>query len=226
MNKTKLIFCVMFLLMSSKISAQSVIDVSVGASLQDRFLTNVAYRYAKNDKFRIGLEAQLGSVKYRLIDAKPFTAGNVTHIGIPFTLRMNQKDQIRMDFYAKPGIRLQGKSNTNGSDSATSSTAFSFDGGLLLTVLLNKKSNLQSGVTFPLYYQINPSPIFENIFPGLLNFGGNYIATKKLSVFAKSAFGGALGGSGDTQKFGWSIQTGVRFTIGKTPATNFVEPSF
>jgi hypothetical protein len=228
MKKATILFYAMFLLFGGKISAQSMIDASIGTSHQDNFFTNIAYRYSVSDKFRIGVEAQIGAIQYRLVEAKPIKAGTATNIGIPLTVRMYQKSKIRMDFYAKPGIRLQSApSFDNGKkDSTVSSTAFSFDGGLLLTAKLSNKFNLQSGVTFPLIYQINPSTIFENIYPGFLNFGGNYSATEKLTLFAKTGFGSALGGSGDTQKFGWNIQMGIRFSIGERATNNFVEPSF
>jgi hypothetical protein len=228
MKKKNLIFYAMFLLLGSKISAQSMIDISAGTSHQDNFFTNIAYRYSVSDKFRIGVESQIGSVQYRLVEAKPIKAGSATNIGIPLTVRMYQKSKIRMDFYAKPGIRLQSApSFDNGKkDSAVNSTAISFDGGLLLTAKLSDKFNLQSGVNFPLFYEVNPSAIFENIYPGVLNFGGNYSISNKSSVFAKTAFGSALGGSGDTQKFGWTIQAGMRFSLGQKVTNNFVEPSF
>jgi hypothetical protein len=229
MKKNRIILFAMFLLLGSKISAQSMLDVSVGSSHQDHFFTNAAYRYTISDRFRIGIEAQFGSTKYRMIEAKPIVNGSATTIGVPLTLRVSQKDKLRIDLYAKPGIRLHASpaaDKNNILDSAKKSTAFSFDGGLVITAKLSDKLNFQSGVTFPLFFQVSPSPIFENIYPGLLHFGANYAATEKFTIFAKTAFGAALGGSGDTQKFGWSIQTGLRYALGQKPENNFVEPSF
>jgi hypothetical protein len=229
MKKLLQLFLAIFLLLGGKITAQSMVDVSVGNSHQDKFFTNLAYRYAVSDKFRIGMEFQYGAPKYRLIEAKPIREGYAATIGVPLTLRLYDKEQIRLDLYAKPGLRFQGVLDPDKNDirdSILNSTAFSFEAGLLVTAKLSEKLNLQSGVTFPLFYQIKPSAIFENIYPGLLHFGVNYMATEKSTVFVKTAFGGALGGNGDTQKFGWSLQGGVRFTIGEKTNANFVEPSF
>jgi hypothetical protein len=223
------IFLISNLICSLQINAQSMLDVSVGTSHQDNFFTNVAFRKQVSEKFRIGLEAQYGAAKYRLIEAKPITEGYSTTIGVPLTLRMKEKDQIRLDFYAKPGLRFQGVIDPDKNDirdSLLTSTAISFDAGLLLTVKVSETLNFQSGVTFPLFYQIRPSAIFENIYPGLLHFGGNYKIGEKSTFFAKTAFGAALGGGGDTQKFGWSLQGGVRFSFGKEVTPSFVEPSF
>jgi hypothetical protein len=229
MKKLLPIFFAMFLLLNSKISAQSMIDVSVGTSHQDNFFTNLAYRYAVSDKFRIGAEFQYGTPKYRLIEAKPIREGYAATFAVPLTLRMYEKDQIRMDFYAKAGLRFQGVLDPDKNDirdSTLTSTALNFEAGLLLTVKVNEKLNLQSGVTFPVFYQFSPSAIFENVYPGMLHLGGNYMISEKSTVFVKTAFGAALGGSGDTQKFGWSHQIGVRFNLGERPNSNFVEPSF
>jgi hypothetical protein len=212
-----------------KVSGQSMLDVSVGTSLQDNFFTTAAYRYQVSDKFRIGLEAQFGSTQYRLMQAKAVTRGNASTFSVPLTLRLYEKEQLRLDFYTKVGMRFQSLSEPTAkevTDSLDKSTAFVFEGGLLVTVKLSEKLNLQSGVTFPVAFQTSPSAIFENVYPGMLHLGFNYKTTEKSTIFAKSLVGGSVGGSGDTQKLGWSLQGGVRFNFGQKTTPTFVEPTF
>lgn len=223
------VLAMVMLAFTQQVSAQSMLDVSVGTSHQDNFFTNVAYRCQVSDKFRIGLEAQYGTPKYRFVDAKPIREGHSGTISVPLTLRLYEKERIRLDLYTKAGLRFQGvldpdKNDTR--DSILSSTAFVFEPGLLVTVQLSEKLNLQSGVTFPAIFQISPSALFENVYPGLLHLGINHKSSDKRIVFAKALFGGATGANGDSQKFGWSLQAGIRFNIGKRPTPSFVEPTF
>lgn len=223
------VWVILTLILTAKLSAQSMVDLSVGTSHQDNFFANFAYRYHVSNKFRVGIEGQYGAAKYRFIGAKPISTGYATSLGLPFTIRLAEKEQIRLDLYAKPGIRFQGvldPDNNDERDSVLNSTAFSFETGLLVTVQLTEKVNFQSGVTFPLFLQTRPSSLFENIYPGLIHFGGNYLVSAKSMVFVKTAFGPAVGGDGDTQKFGWSLQGGIRYILGEKPMPTFVEPSF
>jgi hypothetical protein len=219
----------MALFFDQQVSAQSMFDVSVGTSHQDNFFTNIAYRYQVSDKFRIGFEAQYGAPKYRFVEAKPIREGYSGMISVPLTLRLYEKEQIRLDFYTKVGMRFQGildPDKNDKRDSILNSTAFAFEPGLLVTVMVNEKLNFQSGITFPVLFQTSPSSIFENVYPGMIHLGVNYKLSEKRTVFAKTLFGGATGGDGDTQKFGWSLQAGFRFNFGQKPSSSFVEPSF
>jgi hypothetical protein len=230
-NKTVSIsaLAIVVLFCTQQVSAQSMLDVSVGTSHQDNFFTNLAYRYQVSDKFRIGFEAQYGAPKYRFVEAKPIREGYSGTVSVPLTLRLYEKEQIRLDFYSKVGMRFQGildPDKNDKRDSILNSTAFAFEPGLLVTVMLNEKVNFQSGVTFPVLFQTSPSSIFENVYPGMIHLGLNYKSSEKRIVFAKALFGGATGGDGDTQKFGWSLQAGFRFNFGQKPSSSFVEPSF
>jgi hypothetical protein len=217
------------LLFADRIAAQSMVDISVGTSHQDNFFTNIAYRYQVSEKFRIGFEAQYGAPKYRFVEAKPIREGYSGTISIPLTLRLYEKEQIRLDFYTKVGMRFQGildPDKNDKRDSILNSTAFAFEPGLLVTVMVNEKLNFQSGITFPVLFQTSPSSIFENVYPGMIHLGVNYKSSEKRTVFVKTLFGGATGGDGDTQKFGWSLQAGLRFNFGQKSSSSFVEPSF
>jgi hypothetical protein len=54
------------------------------------------------------------------------------------------------------------------------------------------------------------------------------LASPKTIVFIKGITGPAFGASGDTYKYIWSAQAGVRFALGKNPTTKslLLEPSF
>jgi hypothetical protein len=217
------------LLFADRMAAQSMVDISVGTSHQDNFFTNIAYRYQVSEKFRIGFEAQYGAPKYRFVEAKPIREGYSGTVSVPLTLRLYEKEQIRLDFYTKVGMRFQGildPDKNDKRDSILNSTAFAFEPGLLVTVMVNEKLNFQSGITFPVLFQTSPSSIFENVYPGMIHLGVNYKSSEKRTVFVKTLFGGATGGDGDTQKFGWSLQAGLRFNFGQKPSSSFVEPSF
>jgi hypothetical protein len=209
--------------------SQSMLDVSIGTSHQDNFFANVAFRKQVSPKFRIGLEAQYGAVKYRLIEAKPIREGYAATVSIPLTVRLYEKERIRLDFYAKPGVRFQGVLDPDKNDirdSLLTSTAFAFDPALLVTIKVNEKFNFQSGVSFPVFFQFNPSAIFENVYIGMLHLGLNYNTSNKSTLFIKTSFGPAAGGDGDTQKFGKAIQAGIRYNLGNKTAPSFIEPSF
>jgi hypothetical protein len=227
--KKFIVMVVISTIFSTQFFAQSMLDVSVGASHQDVFFANFAFRKQISERFRIGLEAQYGTPKYRLIEAKPIREGYAGTISIPLTLRLYEKERIRLDLYAKPGVRLQGVLDPDKNDirdSLLTSTAFAFEPALLVTAKLSEKLNFQSGISFPLFFQFSPSAIFENVYPGLIHLGANYKISAKSILFLKTAFGPAVGGGGDTQKFGKSAQIGIRFNLGANAAPSFVEPSF
>jgi hypothetical protein len=217
------------LLYGSGAVAQSMLDLSIGTSNADQAFLNIAYRKAKNDKLRYGLEAQFASVSYRLIDAKTISKGTAISFGIPITIRMYQKDKLRLDFYTKAGMRLL---NTDEKEQGTtiekgrSSSAFTIEPGLLVTASITEKFNFQSGLTVPTIFQVSPTSFLENVYPLLVHVGVNKQLGENKILFLKAAFGPATGGNGDTQKFHQSIQAGVRLNFNNDKTPNFVEPSF
>jgi len=230
MKQVFFVFSVLLALLSAnKTAAQSVWDVSVGSSTQDRFSANVAYRYQVNDKFRIGLEVQYGAPRYRFVDAKPIREGYSTAFSVPLTLRLYEKDQIRLDFFARTGLRFQGildPDQNDERDSVLSATAALIEPGLLVTILASEKVHFQSGVTFPMAFQISPSSLFESAHVPLIYAGLNVKTSERCHVFLKAMTGAAFGGNGDTYKFSWSVQSGMRFAFGSRTAAALIEPTF
>jgi hypothetical protein len=218
-----------FSLISGSVAAQNFIDLSVGISNQDRFATQIAIRRQVSTRLRVGIEGQFGSPRYRFIDAKPITSGYFTQVSLPTSLRLYESSPMRLDFFAKPGLRFQGvidPDENDTQDSVLTSTAATIDLGLLATVMVSEKFHFQGGITFPTAFQLSPSTLFENNTTAL---HGNlsYQLRPNSIFFVKTQMGGAFGADGDSQKFLWTVQTGLRFVLGKSPRGNplILEPT-
>lgn len=212
-------------------NAQSLIDIGAGASTLDNYYTNLAYRHQIKDNFRLGFEIQYGSPKYRFVEAVPFEKGYVWSLSAPLSFKIAEQDRIRLDGFVRPGFRFQGitdPDNNGIEDSLLNSRAVLFEAGLLVNIALTEKLNLSSGVLLPAAFEITPSSLFE--YMGTPNFTGglSYQASAKTIVFIKGITGPAFGANGDTYKYFWSAQAGVRFAFGKNPTTKslIIEPSF
>lgn len=219
------------ILSNQNMLAQSFIDIGMGASTQDNYFSNISYRQQVSNNFRIGIEAQVSSAKYRFIDAKLFEDGYATTFHIPLTFKITEQDRIRLDGYVRPGVRFQGvldPDNNDTKDSTLNSTAVLFDAGLVVNIKLTEKLNLNSGVSFPTGFQIAPNTLFEYL--GAANFHGglSYTASTRTIVFVKGLTGPAVGANGDTYKYFWSVQGGIRFSFGtiQNGTSLLLEPSF
>ncbi|MFN4881615.1 MAG: hypothetical protein ACK5AS_00725 [Bacteroidota bacterium] len=222
---------ILALLFIQNASAQSIVDISGGASSMDNYFTNLSYRRQVSDNFRIGFELQYGSPKYRFVEAKPFEKGYAWSLSVPLSFKLAEQERIRLDGFVRPGFRFQGiidPDNNGIEDSLLNSRAVLFEAGLLVNVKLTEKLNLSSGVLLPTAFEIAPTSLFE--YMGTPNFTGglSYLASPKTIVFIKGITGPAFGASGDTYKYIWSAQAGVRFALGKNPTTKslLLEPSF
>lgn len=216
---------------NKKIAAQSFIDISAGASTQDRYFSNLSYKYQVNNNFRLGADLQIASPKYRFIDGKLFKTGYATSINLPVMFKITEQKQIRLDGFVRPGIRFQGILDPDGNDKRDSiynSTAILIDAGLIVNVKITDRFNLNSGVSFPTGYQIAPTALFEYLGAANFHAGVSYAVNKKSILFAKAITGPALGADGDSYKYFWSAQAGLRISIGKKENKNLllIEPSF
>ncbi len=213
-----------------KAYSQSLIDFSIGASTMDRYFSNLAYRYQVNDNFRIGFEFQMSSPKYRFVGARPFENGYSTSLNLPLSFKIAEQGRVRLDGFVRPGVRFQGIMfpDNPAEESISNSTAVLLDAGLLVNVKLTDRLNLGSGVFLPAGFEIAPNTVFEYL--GTPNFtaGLSYLASPKTILFLKGISGPAFGADGDTYKFIWSIQGGIRFALGKKSNNKslLTEPSF
>jgi hypothetical protein len=184
--------------------------------MQDRFFSNVAYRLQLSPRLRMGLEVQVAAPSYRFIDARPITEGYATMMSLPLSWQLYQNERIDLHFFFRPGLRWQGIIDPDGNDQRDellNSTALLLDPGLLVNIQANTRLYFQSGVTFPTLFQLRPSALFENNSTAI-HFNAAHQISPGSVLFAKTLIGPAFGANGDTQKFVWSLQAGVRFAMG------------
>lgn len=230
---TKRLLVITFLvsgLFSVPASAQTLLDLSVGTSRQDNIFTNIALRRQFSERFRAGVELQIAAPRYRFISGKAITEGYAYTIAVPLLWNVYDQDRIRLDVYGRAGLRQQGIIDPDGNDRRDvrlNSTALVIDPGLLVSVRVTDKLQVQSGVTFPLFFEVSPGSLFENNITTVLA-GVSYQVSDRTVFFVKTLAGPAAGGDGDTQKFVWSVQTGLRFSLGTRRSTRslIVEPSY
>ncbi len=199
------------------VNAQSLLDISMGTSKQDDIATQLTFRHQFSPRFRAGVQIQYGTPNYRFVSARPFEDnGYSTTFSVPLTYRLYEANKIQLHAFLNPGLRFQGiidPDENNAMDSIFSSRAIAVETGFLVNIATTEKLNFQSGISFPVLYEISPITLFENQ-ATLIHAGLSYQFSNSL-LFFKSNMGTAFGASGDSQKFLWSAQTGVRFVLGK-----------
>jgi len=223
-------FLAIFELGGNTLFAQGMLDLSVGTSIQDQVFTNLAYRLEVNQGLRLGAELQLAAPQYRFIDAKPIREGYASTFSLPITWQLYQSEKIDMYFFFRPGVRFQGiidPDNNDVRDEVLNSTAIMLDPGMIVNVKASDRLNFQSGVSFPTFFQVRPSAIFENNSTAI-HANLAYQVSKRAALFAKTLIGPAVGASGDSQKFVWSVQLGLRLKFGGSSKGNplLMEPSY
>lgn len=209
---------------------QGLLDVSFGSSFQDDLVGQITYSQQFSKKFRAGIGVQYGAPSYRFVGAKPFQdVGYSYTIAAPLTLELVRQEKIQLLGLLKLGVRFQGVNDPLANDipdSIFASTAVLGEIGLLVNVPISERVNIQSGVSFPIVYEVSPNSLLEYQFTSI-HAGVSY-ALKRQVFFFKGNMGAAFGASGDTYKFIWMAQAGVRFQFGesKSPNTRFIETSF
>ena len=224
---------VMCLLVCSTFShAQSFLDLSIGSSQQDNFALQLSARKHFGPNFRAGLQLQYGSPNYRFIEARPIQNEGYAFIAsVPLSLIMYDVEDIQLWTYLNPGLRFQGvidPDENDHRDSLLNSTAFVAEAGLLVNINLSERKSFLGGVSFPLAFELDPSSLFE-MQATLVHAGLSVQTQTGRTIFFKGNMGPAFGANGDTQKFLWALQAGIRFPLGKnSPTSNssFIESSF
>lgn len=212
----KIILCIALASMAVlEVSAQTFADVSVGTSHRDQAFLNLALRHQFSERFRAGIEAQSGLIDYRFIGGKLIEEGNATTLGIPLTWRILEDSRLRLDLYARAGVTFQSVPTADAERrmlESSSSFLYSFEPGLIVSLPLSEKMNLQGGFTIPLIFEASPVGLFENNVSNLfLNMG--YQLSAKSILFLKTNTGPAAGANGDSHKYTWSVQAGVRILL-------------
>jgi len=152
---------------------------------------------------------------YRFISGITFKdKGYSTAISAPLLFKINSDNKLQLKLLLKPAVRFQGvkPEETNNVNGDYKTTALMFESGLILNIPFNNKLNIQSGVTFPIIYEVVPTALFENQ-TTLLHAGVNYKIANNLRVFFNGNMGSSWGASGDSQKFSWSGQMGISWNI-------------
>ena len=210
-------------------NSQSLIDISTGTSFQDQFAAQLTYRKQFSDNFRAGIELQYGSVKERFVEAQLIEEGYATSISIPMSLLLSKEEKIQLFGTFKAGIRFQGIIDPDGNnrrDSTLNSTALIGELGFLALVKASDNLYFQGGVSFPVGFELSPSSLFEYQWTNL-HVGMSFKARENI-LFLKGNLGPAFGASGDTYKFMWALQGGIRINLtpDKHPfSANFIEAS-
>jgi hypothetical protein len=230
MKKQSIIILALITCINTSFWAQGLIlDVSVGTSLQDKLSNNVALRYQLNPRFRLGVEVQGAIPKYRFIDAKPIREGYAFKFLVPTTTRLYEKGQLRLDLIATAGVRRQGvldpdKNDTR--DSLLRSTAAILNSGLIVTIHVNERFSLQSGIMVPFVWQLKPTSSFEALHGPMIVGGAHLKTSEKTTLFFNSQVGAAFGANGDTYKYSWALFGGVRYCFDALLSDHIIEPTF
>ncbi len=198
-------------------NAQTSLDGSIGTSNQDKVSLNLALRKQFSEKFRAGIELQTSSVRYRFIGAKVIDEGLSSTLSFPFSIRFYEYQKLRLDFYSRVGVRFQGIDKNLATEKVlkdNTSVGLHLEPGLQVSLALSEKINLQSGVTLPNLFELKPQFIFENNVTNIFANVGYQLSQKSILMLKVNA-GPAAGASGDSQKFNWSLQAGLRFALNK-----------
>jgi hypothetical protein len=196
-------------------NAQTNLDIGLGTSNQDNGLLSIALRKQFSEKFRAGIELQSSLVRYRFIGAKVIDEGLSTSLSIPFSVKIYEFEKLRLDYYTRIGMRFQNVNQSFANEKrlqANTSFGVNVELGLQVSLALTEKINIQSGVTLPNLFEINPEFTYENNVTNLFVGVGYKLSEKSTFMFRANA-GPAAGASGDSQKFIWGLQAGLRFSF-------------
>lgn len=197
-NRSIILLLSIFLGISTQ--AQSVLDIGIRSSQQDDIEIQANYGKQFSPKFSVGIQFQYGMSNYRFISGITFQdKGYSMAINAPLLFKINSDNKLQLNLLLKPGLRLQGvkPEETNNVNGDFKSTAIMFEPVLLLNNPINGHSNVQSGVTFPIVYEVAPIVLFENQ-TTLLHAGVNVKAGKNLRMFFNGNMRFAWSASGDS----------------------------
>lgn len=222
----RLIFLLLLLvsLLPGKTLAQISFDLLLGASRQDYSNTTFRLNYQLNEVWRIGGEFQGSDYRYRFVDARRMTDGFASETCVFALRRLAENDRIRLDFFTKVGWR-----SVQASDEPQeviydfeNSSALRVDPGLLVTVKASERFFWHTGVRLPITYQLNPEPLGEQLQSNFIMLGGSYTLTERWTLLANGFTGATFGAGGDTEKYMWRADVGLRFSFSGTTKQNLI----
>lgn len=227
-NLLKRICLLAILLSTTSLSAQNILDVSVGASFQDDANAQIAFRRQLSDKFQMGLEFQYGFAKYRFIETNAIREGYAITASLPFSYRLATEERIQLYGIGRLGARFQGIIDPDGNDmrdSILNSNGLVAEAGLISSFSVGENSRMQGGISFPMAFERSPLAIQEYTWVKL--HLGAARSWNNTTLFTHGNIGSAFGASGDTYKYIWSVEAGIRFNFGDASANQqFVHTAF
>ncbi|MEO0404096.1 MAG: hypothetical protein AAF193_04430, partial [Bacteroidota bacterium] len=193
------------------------------------FNAQLAVKHQFSDRIQAGLEFQYGSARYRFVETFAMREGYSYTITAPVSYLITNNESIQLIGIGALGIRNQGIDNPGGDlkpDSTLESTSIVGEIGLASAMRFSDKLMFQGGISFPLAFETDPSSIQEYTWVKL--HAGAAYDLNRLSLFAHGNIGHAFGASGDTYKYIWSTEVGIRFRFGEIKNSSFfyLRPSF
>lgn len=190
------------------------LEIRLGTSQADTVEGIGVYRHPLWDGVQAGLQVSYGRYRNRFIDARQVTLGNVFQIETPLMFRLaDNGGLLRLDGFLNPGLRfMSAPEATPWKDYAFQpSLAATFAPGLLATLRVSDSLHLHFGAASPIVLQLSPSFVEEQYVTMQILTGASYALSDSLATYLRIPFGPTVGASGDTEKFVWAIQAGLRW---------------
>ncbi|MEL6674779.1 MAG: hypothetical protein AAFR61_21405 [Bacteroidota bacterium] len=207
---------ILSLVLGFQLPAQTQLSLTLGRSQQDNFLTHLNVSQVVNDRLSLGFSGQFGSPNLRFIEAKPIQdEGYAVSLALPGSFKLTESGKTQVFAFFQLGYRWQGIFDPDGNDmrdSILNSQALLGEIGLMVVRELGPRLNLQSGISFPIAYELQPTRLFENM-TTLIHAGLFYELESSALLYLRGTMGPSFGASGDSQKFLWSVQAGMAFSL-------------
>ncbi|MEL7529830.1 MAG: hypothetical protein AAFN10_00905 [Bacteroidota bacterium] len=213
MNKAFFILLSLSLYLGST-QAQSL-HLQIGTSNQDDIFAKAGFQTSFGERLTAGIEGQWSQYNYRFIGAKVVPAGNATWIGIPVSFKAYKSEALHLDFYLRSRLRFISFAEDL---DPNRSTAIEIDPGLILTLPINERFQIQSGLMLKTIYELSPEPLLEQQLSSILLLGFNYAPTERLAISLQGQAGPTSGAGGDSMKFYSFLQVGLAYSFGERSA--------
>lgn len=218
-NAMKQLWLVGFWIFSLSASAQWSVDIQGGSSKQDYQNWILRGTIQLSERTTVSIESKNSDYRYRFIDARRVERGYSGQLSLSLAYRLHETEHLRLEGFLKPGIRYI---NFNEDDpqpfefySFSDSYALTFQPGLIVSIKSTDKLWLHTGINLFTSFQISPATLYEQFPSSLLLAGFSQQLGEQWVLFSNNMAGPASGASGDTEKFYWETNLGLRWCFGK-----------
>ncbi|MCI4667756.1 MAG: hypothetical protein MRZ79_06310 [Bacteroidia bacterium] len=215
--------------LSGSLFGQNLIDLEVGVSKSDQVFGRLSYTFQFKKPVRLGFRLGTGDIQYRFVDARNVDNGTVLSGEILSQFRLSDNGDLSLYGFFNLGLRFIQLNAERPSEITNyafqNSQAVTLDPGIVVHIKASETFNVFSGINMHMAIQYDPSVILEQQPSGYLLFGASLKTTKRSLVFVSSKIGSTYGAGGDTEKFFWSLQAGVRFSLNSSAPINTI-PNF